>query len=94
MTLSFLSKRRFASDCAHVNQMRIEIAGLSREVCETCGKVTVSYVEEHYSPERAQALAAESHARARAELDGARPLLSGDPSDLEQVADFMYTRKG
>lgn len=60
MTLSFLSKRRFTSDCAHVNQMRIEIAGLSREVCETCGKVTVSYVEEHYSPERAQALAARS----------------------------------
>lgn len=51
MTLSFLNKR---SDCEHKFQMRIEIAGMSREVCESCGKVSVGYVESHISPERAQ----------------------------------------
>ncbi len=60
MTLSFLSKRRLTADCTHSNQMRIEIAGMSREVCEACGKVTVSYVEEHYDPERVQEVAARS----------------------------------
>lgn len=60
MTLSFLSKRRLTADCTHSNQMRIEIAGMSREVCEACGKVTVSYIEEHYDPERVQGLATRS----------------------------------
>lgn len=60
MTLSFLSKRRLTADCTHSNQMRIEIAGMSREVCESCGKVTVSYVEEHYHPERVKEVAATS----------------------------------
>ena len=60
MTLSFLSKRRFTADCTHSNQMRIEIAGMSREVCEACGKVTVSYVEEHYHPERVQEVTTKS----------------------------------
>jgi len=53
MTLSFLNKR---SECTHRVQMRIEIAGMSREVCESCGKVSVGYVESHISPERAQVL--------------------------------------
>lgn len=53
MTLSFLNKR---SECAHPVQMRIEIAGMSREVCESCGRVSVGYVESHISPKRAQAL--------------------------------------
>jgi len=53
MTLSFLNKR---STCEHKFQMRIEIAGMSREVCESCGKVSVAYVESHLSAERAQAL--------------------------------------
>ncbi len=57
---------------------------------ERLGKRTYVSV---FGLERAQALAAESHARARAELDGARPLLAGDPSDLEHVADFMFSRK-
>ena len=57
MTLSFLSKRRLNADCSHSNQIRIEIAGMSREFCEACGKVTVSYVEEHYNPERVQEVA-------------------------------------
>lgn len=60
MTLSFLSKRRLTADCSHSNQMRIEIAGMSREVCEACGKVTVSYVEVHYNPERVQEVATKS----------------------------------
>lgn len=51
MTLSFLNKR---ADCEHRFQMRIEIAGMSREVCESCGKVSVGYVESHISSERAQ----------------------------------------
>lgn len=50
--MSFLNKR---SDCTHQFQMRIEIAGMSREVCESCGKVSVGYVQSHISPERAQA---------------------------------------
>lgn len=35
--------------------MRIEIAGMSREVCENCGRVSVGYVEEHYTEQGAQA---------------------------------------
>lgn len=42
------------TDCEHRFRMRTEIAGLSREVCESCGKVSVGYVESHISPERAQ----------------------------------------
>jgi hypothetical protein len=53
MTLSFLNKR---SECTHQVKMRIEIAGMSREVCESCGKVSVGYVESHISPARAQVL--------------------------------------
>lgn len=53
MTLSFLNKR---SECTHRVQMRIEIAGMSREVCESCGKVSVGYVESHIGPARAQVL--------------------------------------
>jgi hypothetical protein len=60
MTLNFLSKRRHTTDCKHTTQMKIEIAGMSREVCESCGKVTVSYVDEHFSRERAQELAERS----------------------------------
>ncbi|HEU4894495.1 MAG TPA: hypothetical protein VFT85_01555 [Acidimicrobiia bacterium] len=40
--------------------MKIEIAGMSREVCELCGKITVSYVEDHFNPERVQELAERS----------------------------------
>jgi hypothetical protein len=60
MTLNFLSKRRHMTDCSHKSQMKIEIAGMSREVCESCGKVTVSFVDEHFSRERAQELAERS----------------------------------
>ena len=60
MTLNFLSQRRLTTDCGHAAQMKIEIAGMSREVCELCGKITVSYVEDHFSPHRAQELAERS----------------------------------
>lgn len=60
MTLNFLSKRRLTTDCSHAAQMKIEIAGMSREVCELCGKITVSYVEDHFNPERVQELAERS----------------------------------
>lgn len=54
MTISFRSRRRSTSDCNHESSMRIEIAGMSREVCESCGRVSVGFVEEHFSPEGAQ----------------------------------------
>jgi geranylgeranyl diphosphate synthase type II len=58
---------------------------------ERLGKRTFVSV---YGLDRARSLAAKSHARARAELDSARDLLAGDPSDLGHVADFMFSRKG
>lgn len=39
---------------------------MSREFCEACGKVTVSYVEEHYNPERVQEVATKSFGSAAA----------------------------
>lgn len=58
MTIKFLSKHRSTTDCKHESQMRIEVAGMSREVCEACGKVSVGYIENHLRPERAQKLEA------------------------------------
>lgn len=52
MTLNFLAKRRMTAECEHQTQMRIEIAGMSREVCETCGRVSVAYIEDHFHPDR------------------------------------------
>lgn len=56
MTINFRSRRRTTSDCEHETSMRIEVAGMSREVCESCGRVSVGFVEEHFSPEGAQAV--------------------------------------
>ena len=67
MTLNFLAKHRFTSDCQHKTQMRIEIAGMSREVCESCGKVSVSFIEDHFKPEHAQRLRAARSASTSAE---------------------------
>ena len=53
MNVKFRSKRRATSDCTHETSMRIEVAGMSREVCEACGRVSVGFVEEHFSPETA-----------------------------------------
>lgn len=49
MTLNFRQRRRTTSECTHRNSMRIEIAGMSREVCENCGNVSVGYVDDHFS---------------------------------------------
>ncbi|MGD2042952.1 MAG: hypothetical protein PVJ28_04820 [Acidimicrobiia bacterium] len=56
MTINFRSKRRTTSECPHETSMRIEVAGMSREVCESCGRVSVGFVEEHFSSEGAQAV--------------------------------------
>jgi geranylgeranyl diphosphate synthase type II len=56
---------------------------------ERLGKRTYVSV---FGVERARSLAAESHARAQAELEAARPLLAGDPSGLALMADFMFSR--
>lgn len=58
MTLNFLSKNRVTGHCEHESQIRTEVAGMSREVCESCGKVTVGYIQSHIRPERAQKLEA------------------------------------
>jgi geranylgeranyl diphosphate synthase type II len=56
---------------------------------ERLGKRTYVSV---FGLERARGLAAESHERAQAELESARPLMAGDPSGLAHVADFMFSR--
>lgn len=58
MTINFFSKHRSTTECKHESQMRIEVAGMSREVCEACGKVSVGYVESHLGSERAEKLEA------------------------------------
>jgi len=58
---------------------------------ERLGKRTYVSV---FGLDTARTLAAESHARARAQLDEARNLLPGDPTDLGHVADFMFSRNG
>ncbi|HEX6221791.1 MAG TPA: hypothetical protein VF115_11915 [Acidimicrobiia bacterium] len=47
MSLSFRSKRRNADKCSHPTQIRLEIAGMSRAVCEDCGRVSVTYIDDH-----------------------------------------------
>ena len=50
----FLSKRSITSDCKHETQMKLEVAGMSRAVCELCGKISVGYVADHFQVEQAQ----------------------------------------
>lgn len=33
--------------CSHTSELRMEIAGLSRTVCERCGRVSVGYIDDH-----------------------------------------------
>ena len=54
MSLSFMSKRRSPDKCDHPARVRIEIAGMSRSVCEACGKISVGFVEDHFAEERVQ----------------------------------------
>jgi hypothetical protein len=49
MTINFRSMRRPTTPpCDHESQIRTEIAGMSRSVCETCGRVSVGYVGNHF----------------------------------------------
>jgi hypothetical protein len=48
MALNFLTKRRMTSNCTHKSVMRIEVAGMSREVCESCGRIRLDYIEAHH----------------------------------------------
>jgi hypothetical protein len=56
MTKRFLSRHRTDPNCTHQSRLRTEVAGMSREVCQTCGKVTVGYIEDHFQPGRTQAV--------------------------------------
>lgn len=47
MSLTFFAKNRIAASCKHESTVRIEVAGMSREVCEACGRVSLGYVEHH-----------------------------------------------
>ena len=47
MSLNFLARSRTTANCKHESTMRIEVAGMSREVCEGCGRVSLGYVENH-----------------------------------------------
>ena len=48
------AKRRTTAQCNHESVIRIEVAGMSREVCEGCGRVSLAYVEEHFRTKLAQ----------------------------------------
>lgn len=48
MTINFRSMRRPTTPCEHETQIKTEIAGLSRSVCESCGRVSVGYVGNHF----------------------------------------------
>lgn len=54
MTLKFRTKKRATGTCAHESEITIAVAGMSRAVCESCGRVSVAYVEDHYTQDRIQ----------------------------------------
>jgi hypothetical protein len=47
MSLNFLARSRITANCKHESTLRMEVAGMSREVCEACGRVSLGYVENH-----------------------------------------------
>ena len=51
MGFGFKTRQRTTETCLHTNQVNIEVAGMSRSVCESCGRVSVGYVGDAYSPE-------------------------------------------
>jgi hypothetical protein len=63
MTISFRSKRR-TSDCTHETQIRTEIAGMRRLVCENCGRVSLGYVDDHFQAQGSAQRIEESATRA------------------------------
>lgn len=51
MGFSFTTKQRAPVLCGHDSEITLQIAGLSRSVCESCGRVSVSYVRDAYPSE-------------------------------------------
>ena len=51
MGFAFKTRQRTTETCLHTSQVTIEVAGMSRSVCESCGRVSVGYVGDAYSPE-------------------------------------------
>jgi len=49
MAFNFKTKDRPEVTCPHESQVTLEVAGLSRSVCESCGKVSVGYVSNAYA---------------------------------------------
>lgn len=47
-----MTRRRPSTQCEHTSEVRLEIAGLVRSVCESCGRVSVDVVEDRFRPER------------------------------------------
>jgi hypothetical protein len=47
MSKNFRSRLRSAEKCSHTTELRMEIAGMSRTVCEHCGRVSVAYIDDH-----------------------------------------------
>jgi len=68
-----------------------EETGKSEGSDERLGKRTYVSV---FGLERARELAVESHSKACAALEAARPVLAGGSVPLEQITDFIHTRKG
>jgi hypothetical protein len=48
MGFSFSTKQRSTALCKHTTEIKIEVAGLSRSVCESCGNVSVGFVKDIY----------------------------------------------
>jgi geranylgeranyl diphosphate synthase type II len=94
-----IALRRFAGELGVLFQIVDDILDVTGSA-EQMGKPTGTdarlgkrtYVSVH-GLERARELATRSHAAARDALEAARSELPGDPSALEQVVDFMYTRR-
>jgi len=55
MAFNFITRRRMTSNCTHKSVMRIEVAGMSREVCESCGRIRLGYIEAHHGTALVQA---------------------------------------
>lgn len=47
MSLNFKARNRLMANCKHESTMRIVVAGMSRDVCEACGRVSLGYVDVH-----------------------------------------------
>lgn len=45
--MNIITRRRQVADCDHQTTIRTENAGLSRNVCRTCGRVSLGFVATH-----------------------------------------------